>query len=65
MVVLVVFIINNAGSALKGAELWGFPNWLSSILVATDMAMIFFAVMIGQLSAEVNASLCMLDYLNN
>jgi hypothetical protein len=29
------------------------------------LAMIFFTVMIGQLSSEVNASLCMLDYLNN
>jgi hypothetical protein len=29
------------------------------------LAMIFFTVMIGQLSSEVNASLCMLDYLDN
>ena len=65
MVVLVVFIINNAGGALKGAELWGFPDWLTNIFLASGLAMIFYTVMIGQLSSEVNASLCMLDYLDN
>lgn len=65
MVVLVVFIINNAGSPLPGAELWNFPPLLSEIFLASGLAMIFFTVMFGQLSSEVNASLCMLDYLNN
>jgi Silicon transporter len=65
MVVLVVFIINNAGSPLEGAELWNYPEVLSTIFLASGLAMIFYTVMFGQLSSEVNASLCMLDYLNN
>lgn len=65
MVVLVVFIINNAGSPLVGAELWNYPPVLSTIFLSSGLAMIFFTVMFGQLSSEVNASLCMLDYLNN
>jgi Silicon transporter len=65
MVVLVVFIINNCGAALADAELWGLPHWISTSFLHSGLAMIFFTVMFGQLSSEVNASLCMLDYLNN
>jgi len=65
MVVLVVFIINNCGAAIAGAELWGLPDWITTIFLHSGLAMIFFTVMFGQLSSEVNASLCMLDYLNN
>ena len=65
MVVLVVFAINNAGHPLADAELWGLPSIVKTIFLSSGLAMIFFTVMIGQLSSEVNASLCMLDYINN
>jgi Silicon transporter len=65
MVVLVVFIINNAGGPLEGASLWGLPEIIQTIFLSSGLAMIFFTVMYGQLSSEVNAALCMLDYVNN
>jgi hypothetical protein len=66
MVVLVVFVINNAGSPLTSdSTIWGFPHLFVSIFLGSGLYMIFFTVMVGQLSSEVNASLCMLDYLNN
>jgi Silicon transporter len=65
MVVLVVFIINNNGAALKDSHLWGLPDVITTMFLGSGLAMIFFTVMYGQLSSEVNASLCMLDYLNN
>jgi Silicon transporter len=65
MVVLVVFAINNTGNPLEHAELWGLPSWLLTVFIGSGLAMILFTVMIGQLSSEVNASICMLDYINN
>ena len=65
MVVLVVFIINNCGFPNAGATLWGYPELLTQVMLSSGLTMIFFTVMYGQLSSEVNASLCMLDYLNN
>ena len=66
MVVLVVFIINNCGfPPLTGASLWGYPELLVKAMLSSGLCLIFFTVMYGQLSSEVNASLCMLDYLNN
>jgi Silicon transporter len=65
MVVLVVFAINNAGHAFEGAELWNLPEMIDKIFFGAGLSMIFFTVMVGQLSSEVNASVCMLDYINN
>ena len=65
MVVLVVFIINNNGHALKDSQLWDLPDIIETIFLGSGLAMIFLTVMIGQLCSEVNASLCMLDYLDN
>ena len=65
MVVLVVFILTIAGFGVVDSTLWGFPRILSSIFLSGGVATIFFTAMFGQLSSEVNASLCMLDYLNN
>jgi silicon transporter len=65
MVVLIVFVINQCGSPLPGATLWGFPKVLTDIFLVTGLAMILFTCMIGQLNSQVNASHCMLDYINN
>ncbi|NKI34177.1 hypothetical protein HFP89_03230 [Wenzhouxiangella sp. XN79A] len=64
MVVFIVFAINIAGGPVSGAELWGFPQWLLSIFLGVGLAMILFTTMCGQLNSQVNASHCMLDYLN-
>jgi Silicon transporter len=65
MVVLVVFAINNAGHGFEDTEIWGLPKWILTLFIGSGLAMIFFTVMVGQLSSEVNAALCMLDYINN
>jgi silicon transporter len=65
MVVLTVFTINISGGPLKDAELWGFPSVLTNMFLGSGLAMILFTAMIGQLNSQVNASLCMLDYINN
>jgi Silicon transporter len=65
MVVLVVFIIHNAGAPIADATLWGLPDIIQTIFLTSGLAMIFYTVMYGQLSSEVNASLCMLDYVDN
>ena len=65
MVVLVVFTVNISGGPIKDAELWGFPGWLMGIFFSYGLAMILFTCMVGQLNTQVNASLYMLDYVNN
>jgi hypothetical protein len=65
MVVLIVFTINLSGAPLKGVELWGFPPFITNVFLNTGFAMILFTAMIGQLNSQVNASHCMLDYINN
>ncbi len=64
MVVLVVFTVNISGGPVD-AELWGFPEWVMTIFFEYGLAMILFTCMVGQLNTQVNASLCMLDYINN
>jgi len=64
MVVFIVFAINIAGGPVSGAELWELPQWLLSLFLGFGLAMILFTTMCGQLNSQVNASHCMLDYLN-
>jgi silicon transporter len=65
MVVLIVFVINLSGGPLKDAELWGFPSIVTDIFLVSGLAMILYTAMIGQLTSQVNAAHCMLDYINN
>eukprot|EP00588_Corethron_pennatum_P019637 CAMPEP_0194328232 /NCGR_PEP_ID=MMETSP0171-20130528/43959_1 /TAXON_ID=218684 /ORGANISM="Corethron pennatum, Strain L29A3" /LENGTH=591 /DNA_ID=CAMNT_0039088487 /DNA_START=64 /DNA_END=1839 /DNA_ORIENTATION=- len=65
MVCLIVFLINIAGGPIGGAELWGFPSLLKDAIFTSGLCMILFTAMVGQLNSQVNASLCMLDYINN
>lgn len=65
MVVILVFCINIAGRPLEGAGLWGLPLWVSDIMLQSGLAMVLFTCNVGQLNTQVNASHCMLDYVNN
>jgi len=65
MVIFIVFIINMCGGPLPGAELWGLPDWVINIFLVTGIGMILMTTMVGQLNSQVNASHCMLDYINN
>lgn len=62
MVILIVFTINMAGESIEDVELWGLPNWLTSMFLVSAVAMILFTNMVGQLNSEINACHCMLDY---
>ena len=65
MVVIVVFCVNMSAGPVGGAEIWGYPSWLKNVFFEFGLAMILITCMIGQLNSQVNASLCMLDYINN
>jgi hypothetical protein len=65
MVVLTVFCVNMSAGPKGGAELWGLPEWVKNIFFQFGLAMILITCMIGQLNSQVNASLCMLDYIDN
>jgi Silicon transporter len=64
LVVLIVFTINLSGHPIEDATLWGLPKWVISVFVSSGLAMILLTTNLGQLNSEVNASYCMLDYLN-
>jgi len=64
-VIFVVFCVNLSGAPISDAALWGFPEWIIQIFFKTGFAMILFTCMVGQLNTQVNASICMIDFINN
>lgn len=64
MVVFIVFTINQSGNPIADATLWGLPQWVVNAFLSSGLAMILLTTNIGQLNSQVNASYCMLDYLN-
>jgi silicon transporter len=64
MVLALVFTTNMCGGPLENADVLGLPSIVNKIFLDSGMAMFFMAAMIGQLAAQVNASRCMLDYIN-
>lgn len=65
LVVLVVFVTNMCGAALGGTEVLGLPDAVTSIFVGSGVAMILMTIILGQLTAQVNAANCMLDFINS
>lgn len=64
LVVLIVFMTHLSGAPLEGSTVLGLPNVVQEIFLSSGLAMILMLAMIGQLSAQVNASHCMLDFIN-
>jgi len=64
MVLVLVFTTNQCGGPLPGSDVFGMPGWLSGIFLQAGIAMFLMTANIGQLAAQVNASRCMLDYIN-
>jgi silicon transporter len=64
LVVLVVFVTNLSGSAIADSSVLGLSDLLNEIFVGSGVAMILTTIMIGQLTAQVNAANCMLDFIN-
>jgi hypothetical protein len=66
MVLALVFVENLCGDPLdKEAQVLGMPVIINKIFLNTGLALFFMTAMIGKISAQVNASRCMLDYANN
>jgi len=65
MVLLIVFVINMSGAPAGGSEVFGWPKQFQEAFLGSGLAMILTTANIGQLMAQVNASHCMIDYINN
>jgi hypothetical protein len=65
LVVLVVFAINMCGAAMADAQVLGLPDVTTEIFLASGIALILMTIILGQLTAQVNAANCMLDFINN
>ena len=64
VVVLIVFVTNLCGSAVSGAQILGLPAIVNDIFVASGLALMLTTVVLGQLTAQVNAAVCQLDFIN-
>jgi len=64
MVLALVFVINMSGAPVADASVLGLPEIVGNIFLKSGLAMILTTCMIGQLNTQVNASHCMLDYIN-
>mgnify|MGYP000661942971 CR=1 FL=1 len=66
MVLLVVFVINSCASPLDPyADVLGMPDGVKTVFLDIGLGMIIFTCILGQLTTQVNASHCMIDYINN
>ncbi|KAL7448277.1 hypothetical protein ACHAXS_000139, partial [Conticribra weissflogii] len=67
MVVLSVFVINLCGAPLPDAtdSFFGLPDAMQQVFLGSGLAMILMTAMLGQLTTQVNASHCMIDFINN
>jgi hypothetical protein len=65
LVCLTVFVINMSGGAIADASVLGLSSIMTEIFLASGVAMILMTIMLGQLTAQVNAANCMLDFINN
>jgi len=66
MVLALVFVENLCAHPIDGdIILLGMPIIINKMFLDTGLAVFFMTAMIGKISAQVNASRCMLDYVNN
>jgi hypothetical protein len=65
LVVLVVFVINLSGGAVADANVLSLSDSLTEVFLASGVAMILMTIILGQLTAQVNAANCMLDFINS
>lgn len=64
VVVLIVFVTNLCGSAVSGAQILGLPPIVNDVFVTSGLALMLTTVVLGQLTAQVNAAVCQLDFIN-
>ena len=63
LVVIVIFLIN--ASASPSAEAFASEGLVTSIFLDNGVAIMVTTIIIGQLTTQVNAAVCMLDFINN
>lgn len=64
MVLLVVFTANQCGAPLEDTDIFGLPSFIKKLFLGSGIAMILMTANVAQLSSQVNASHCMLDFIN-
>jgi Silicon transporter len=65
LVVLIVFVSQLMSSAIPTIDLWGMNQPLTFIFLNSGVALIILTIVLGQLTGQVNAAKCMLDFINN
>jgi hypothetical protein len=65
LVVLVVFLINMTGSSRSGMNPLNLPSSINSIFVDNGVALMITSIVLGNLTSQVNAATCMVDFINN
>mmetsp|Transcript_43924 Transcript_43924/g.49837 ORF Transcript_43924/g.49837 Transcript_43924/m.49837 type:complete len:522 (+) Transcript_43924:177-1742(+) len=66
LVLALVFVENLCAHAIDPEKkILGMPLIVNKMFIDTGLGVFFMTAMIGKISAQVNASRCMLDYVNN
>jgi len=66
LVVLIIFLINQSGAPIDNkATVLNLPSSVTSIFLENSVANIIVTIIMGQLTSQVNAAVCMIDFLNN
>lgn len=65
LVVLVVFAVNTLATPLNGIKLFHLNDLVTEIFLTSGVAVILITIIVGQLTAQINAASCMLDFINN
>jgi hypothetical protein len=65
LVVLVVFVSNMMSSSIEDIDVLGLNKGIQTVFYGSGVALILVTIMLGQLTAQVNAANCMLDFINN
>ena len=61
LVVLVVFVIGMSGSALPDTHVLNLPDTVNEIFVGSGVGLILMTIVVGQLTAQINAANCMVS----
>lgn len=64
LVVMIAYVVNLCGSPVENVSVLSLPSGLQNALSSSGLAMALIVLMVGQLPAQVNASHCMLDFIN-
>lgn len=66
MVLMVVFVVNQCCQPLDPkVDVLNMPDWVKFIFLDVGLGCIIFTCVLGQLHTQVNATYCMIDFINN